>query len=166
MNLQDQLITAECVFVLVYVVVRLHRKKVKASWEKLIAETITLNSVVVKDVKLSYLIDNGGKYFVSVFNRADIHLFDDFLFVFRQQDLFFLLYFEPLLICKQQDLPNNAPTTIERQTLEEINIERFIKGELEISWADRTHKRSRTTLTLKQLSTEQVKQLSALQTWV
>lgn len=166
MSLQHQLIVGALIFTLVYVAVRLYRKEVKANWEKLIAKTSSLNGIVVKDVKLSYIIDTGGKYLVSPFNRAEIHLFDDFLLVFRQQDLLFLLYYKPLVLCKQLDPTKKALAAFEQQAVEEVKVERFIKGEIEITWADKSYKRWRTTVTLKNLSQEQVKLLSVLKTWV
>lgn len=166
MSLQYQLIAGGSAFAMVYLLILLHRKQTLASWEKLRAETNRLDNKLIKDVKLKYVINNGGKLLVSILNRADIQIFDGFVLIYRRQGIFFQLYFKPILICKVSEQADSLPDVQELLVLQEIKIERFRKGEVEMSCFEKKYTWRTSVLSFTELTEEQIKDFASLRAWV
>ena len=166
MSLQYQLIAGGSAFAMVYLLILLHRKQTLAGWEKLRAETNRLDNKLIKDVKLKFVINNGGKLLVSILNRADIQIFDGFVLIYRRQSIFFQLYFKPILICKVSEQAGILPDVQELLVLQEIKIERFRKGEVEMSCFEKKYTWRTSVLSFTDLTEEHIKDIAGLRAWV
>jgi hypothetical protein len=144
-------------------------KEVAIKTQRLMRETRDLECLVIKNVRVSnseLYRRHGG---ISLRNTADLYLFDDFLLIFRTQNIIIKQHFEPFgiaknpLIIKQQYSideiykPNNIlfPSKIKKEN----NEIRFFYNDLIIP-------KDRIFFKIKGLSEEQVLQLKKLENWV
>jgi hypothetical protein len=144
-------------------------KEVTIKTQRLKRETRDLECLVFKNVRVSNLLlyrRHGG---ISMRNTADLYLFDDFLLIYRTQNIIIKQHFEPfaiaknpLIITKQYSIdalykPNNIlfPSKIKK-----------VNNEIRFFYNDLTNPKDRIFFKVSSLTEEQVLQLQKIEKWV
>ncbi len=144
-------------------------KEVAIKTQRLMRETRTLDCLVFNNVRVSNVISYRRHGGFSIRNTAVLYLFDDFLLIFRTQNILIKQHFEPFgiaqnpLIIKQQYSldeiykPNNIlfPSKIKKEN-----------NEIRLFYNDLIHPKDRIFFKIRGLSEEQVLQLKRLEKWV
>jgi hypothetical protein len=140
----------------------------KTRLEKFMWQTELLENTVLKDLKIRQSAKNikgFGKEYLYLGRAADIHVFDNFIVVFRRQHFILTVHFNPIIIAKDVISIKKQYTFGEMYKPEKFFLRTTVKGELTITLADKQFKNREILINLKKLNSEQIEQLSKLKQW-
>ena len=151
--------------VITYSLILLHNKNTNAILFSFVLQTSNLSTICLKNIKTSYLVENGLEFYPSINNTADIYLFDNFLAIFRRQNFIFKLHFRPTIISKDPKSIQKLLGFMKVDKFDKLVIKPICMGEIEIHLADQQYKHYKTTIILKGLTEDQTKLLSSIKKW-
>ena len=147
-----------------YLLIQVNNKDAKAAKDRFILKTGHLIKGEFKDIRISYLVASGHKYYPSINNTADIYLFDDFLAIFRTQNFIIQVNLKPSFIGKDPTITKELlGFTCDKP--DKTVFKTTTKGQIEIRLIDPKYQYYKTTITIKGLTDEQRKQFSGITDW-
>lgn len=141
--------------------VRHRNKSYQKALHALLYQTNHLPHIRIQNIRVSYLVENGSKQYPSINNTADIYVFNDFLIVYRRQNLVFKFHYKPYLV-------GNATTSLNLPGVSSNKPDEIIinsSSEIQIKVTDPVHKHYQTKLTLSGLSREEADHLLPIKQW-
>ncbi|ULQ55205.1 hypothetical protein KJS94_11185 [Flavihumibacter rivuli] len=115
-----------------------------------------------RDVRIEYLVSNGNKHYPSITNTAEIFIFEDFILVIRKQNLLMVTYLKPVVISGKNWIHKLG------SAVESLTPVKFIywdqrRKEVQIQLIGLQYNHITSTLTLKQLTDEQINEIKAFE---
>ncbi len=151
--------------IVVYIIITFHNKKALAARDKFIVQISPLLPAVFENVKLRYWIINGGKTEFSPNNHCDLYLFDNYLTIIRRQNFVFKVFFAPVLLTSDVVATKNNFNYLNCYQPDHILFDQPEKGQVAIKIKDPNYSHRKIDITLKDLTSEQIKQLGKIKNW-
>lgn len=132
---------------------------IKPQIKRFLEDSNSRNPVVIYDIKLSYWIKSGYKYYVSIRNYCDIYIFDNFFVIVRKQKIIFDLLFPPMLFVKSFQRVTSGFEYINHFEPEIIKFSKVVKGQIEIKIIDPVYEHRKIEIIIKGLTNEQMEKV-------
>jgi hypothetical protein len=143
-------------------------KSFKTHYAQLMMQTKHLESKVFKDIRMGQIsrhVSGMGKDYLYLGDTADIHLFEDFIVLFRRQEFVVDINYKPIII-------TNDPINIRKKYSfgdvykpKKVLFRTTVRGEVIITLTNKRYNTTEDIITLKKLSIEQSEQLSKIKQW-
>jgi hypothetical protein len=150
-----------------YIAMITQNKSFKIDNEKFLTQTAHLESIVLRDIDMwqiaRHVSDMSEAKYLG--DTADIHLFDNFMVLFRKQTFVIDVNFNPVIITCDSDNLKKRYSFGKIQELKKVLFRTTVKGELMITAKDNYYRNANTIITLKKLSSEQVEHLAKIKEW-
>ena len=151
-------------FTIGFIVLLINNIIVLKNIAKLNLQISKLTKITYKDIKISHSITSGAKEYISIFNTADIYIFQDFIVILRVQNFILKYYFNPIIISQN---PVNTKEQFRHLSIFKPDKIFFYRGnEFKIDTNDPNYKNRKIKYQFKKLTDEQFEKLSRVKSWV
>jgi hypothetical protein len=151
-----------------YIAMITQNKLFKTYFEKFLVQTKHLECNVIRDIRMRQIsrhVTGMGKEYLYLGDTADIYLFDNFMVLFRKQIFVVDLNFKPIIITCDTNNIGKQYSFGDICEPKKFLFRTTVKGEIIITLTNKNYKNSDTIITLKKLSSEQIKHLTKVKEW-
>jgi hypothetical protein len=118
--------------------------------------------LLIKEVSIKYWFSNGNKHYPSINNTGDIFIFEDFILVTRKQHFFRVTLLKPIVI-SFKNWSHELGSSVESLTPKKFIYWEQKRMEVQIQLVDPRYNHVASTLTLQQLTAEQINEIKAFE---
>lgn len=153
------------IFIILIIYSKIHNNSSLTATNNFLEKIRNEKFTILRQVKLQFWETSGYRSYLSPNNDCDLYLLNNSIVLVRRQNFLVTVHFRPIIIT-----PHVLDLTKEFHGLyvckpSRIFFKEVIKNEIEIIIPSSIGKHYRVEITLKQLTTEQIKSLNYIKDW-